>query len=246
MQLIRGRVAEADPALEMAATHALLRQASRGEAGAALRVWAPTPMVAFGRRDTNRPGFPTAAAACREAGFTPVVRPAGGRAVACTRSALVVEHVQPDPESLGGMDDRFEDYGALLAGVLGDLGVDARVGEVPGEYCPGAHSINARGVAKLIGTAQRMVRDAWLFSSVVVLDDVAVLRPLLEVVYDAIEVPFDPSSVGSIADEGAPVDLVEDAIIGAYDDRFGLAEGDIGPLDEAHRMVDDHRVPTSS
>ncbi|MDN5894456.1 MAG: lipoate--protein ligase family protein [Nocardioides sp.] len=246
MDLIRGRVADADPALEMAATHTLLRRASRGETESALRVFTPTPMVAFGRRDTNRPGFPRAAAACRAAGFEPVVRASGGRAVACTSSALIVDHVQRDPESLGGMDARFEDYGAMLADVLHDLGIAARVGEVPGEYCPGAHSVNARGEVKLIGTAQRMVRDAWLFSSVIVLDDTARLRPLLEVVYDALEVRFDPASVGSIAEEGARCNDLEPAIIAAYDERFGLGEVGYGRLDEAHGMSEDHRVTAAS
>src|SRR5690606_12304765 len=102
----------------------------------------------------------------------------------------------------------------------------ARVGEVPGEYCPGAHSINARGVKKLIGTAQRMVKDAWLFSSIVQHDDATTLQPLLAEVYAALEVDFDPASVGAIADEapGISLDDVEQAIIGAYDDRFGLVE----------------------
>ncbi|KQZ75814.1 biotin/lipoate A/B protein ligase family protein [Nocardioides sp. Root151] len=243
MDLLRGRVADADPALEMAASHALLRRASRGEIDAALRVFRPTTMVAFGRRDTNRPGFPAAAQACRDAGFTPVVRASGGRAVACTTTALVIDHVQRDPTSLGGMDDRFEDYGAMLAGVLADFGIDARVGEVPGEYCPGAHSINARGEVKLIGTAQRMVRDAWLFSSVVIVDDAPSLQPLLARVYDALEVRFDPASVGAVATEsGVGVDVLEEAFIGAYDDRFGLTESAYGSLDEARSMVDDHRV----
>ncbi|QIX28163.1 lipoate--protein ligase family protein [Nocardioides sp. JQ2195] len=246
MDLLRGRVADDDPALEMAASHALLRQASRGEIGAALRVFRPTRMVAFGRRDTNRPGFQDAARACREAGFTPVVRASGGRAVACTPAALVVDHVQRDPASLGGMDARFEDYGAMLAGVLADFGIDARVGEVPGEYCPGAHSINARGTVKLIGTAQRMVRDAWLFSSIVQLDDASVLRPLLAEVYTALEVEFDPASVGAFVEEapGVPLDTLEQAVIGAYDDRFGLVASTIAAtvLDQADAMVADHRV----
>lgn len=246
MDLLRGRVADADPALEMAVSHALLRRASRGESDSLLRVFRPTRMVAFGRRDTNRPGFPAAAQACRDAGFTPVVRASGGRAVACTPNALIVDHVQRDPGSLGGMDARFEDFGAMLAGVLSDFGIDARVGEVPGEYCPGAHSINARGTVKLIGTAQRMVRDAWLFSSVVMVDDDVLLRPLLARVYAALEVDFDPASVGAFAREapGVPLETLEQAVIGAYDDRFGLLESRIDEtaVDEARAMVADHRV----
>ncbi|MDT0200627.1 lipoyl protein ligase domain-containing protein [Nocardioides sp. AE5] len=245
MDLIRGRVADgADPALEMAATHALLRAASSGAVESVLRIHRPTPMVAFGRRDANRPGFGEAVRACREAGFTPVVRPAGGRAVACTSQALVVEHVQHAPGVFAGMEERFTDYGALLADALRGVGIAARVGEVPGEYCPGAHSINVRGTQKLIGTAQRMVRDAWLFSSVLILDDTAVLQPLLAQVYAALEMPFDPASVGSTAEEGASPQDVEDAVLAAYDDRFGLVEvpADSALLDAALALVGDHRV----
>ena len=246
MEFLKGRVTQDDPALEMAVTHALLRQTSRGESEGSLRMFRPTPMVAFGRRDTNRSGFRRAARACRAAGFTPVVRPSGGRAVACTPASLILDHVQRDPQSLGGMDARFEDYGAMLAGVLRDFGIDARVGEVPGEYCPGAHSVNAGGTVKLIGTAQRMVRDAWLFSSVVVLGDAATLQPLLAEVYDALEVRFDPTSVGAICDQapGVAAETIEQALIGAYDDRFDLTASTItvATLDDARMMAPDHRV----
>lgn len=246
MELFRGRVADDDPALEMAASTALLRRASRGELDAALRVFRPTPMVAFGRRDANRPGFPDAAAACRSTGFTPVVRASGGRAVACTSNTIILDHVQHDPSSPGGMEARFEDFGAMLSEVLTDFGIDARVGEVPGEYCAGAHSINAGGTVKLVGTAQRMVRDAWLFSSVVIVDDAARLRPLLAEVYDALQLPFDPASVGAVASESlaATIDVLEQALVGAYDDRFGLTASrfDDAFVAEARILGRDHRV----
>lgn len=261
MQLLRGRVAaEADPTLEMAASHALLTRARSGQVDSVLRVFRPTPMVAFGRRDANRPGFPTAASACRRAGFTPVVRATGGRAVACTPNALVLDHLQRAPGALGGiavdgasahgvfsgMEQRFETFGAMLADVFVDVGIDARVGEVPGEFCAGAHSINARGTVKLIGTAQRVVRDAWFFSSVVITDDRDVIAPLLVEVYDALELPFDPASVGAVATEapGTTIDLLEQAFIGAYDDRFGLVETrmDADLLTEAEGLRADHQV----
>ncbi|TRY17106.1 lipoate--protein ligase family protein [Tessaracoccus rhinocerotis] len=247
MDLLLGRVADADPALEMAATTALLRRVADGGVDSALRVFRPTPMVAFGRRDANRPGFPAAAQACREAGFTPVVRASGGRAVACTSSTIVLDHVQHDPTSPGGMEARFQDFGAMLADVLADFGIDARVGEVPGEYCAGAHSVNAGGTVKLIGTAQRMVRHAWLFSSVVIFDDAARLRPLLADVYAALELPFDPASVGAVATEAprTTLDVLEQAFIGAYDDRFGLVESrpDEALLAAARALVPDHVGP---
>lgn len=210
-----------DPALELASAHALVRRASAGEIAEALHVYRPqTPVVVFGRRDTHASGFAAAAAAARNAGFRPLVRATGGRAVAYTRAALVVDHVRHAPEAVGGMDARFDEYGELIAGVLRELGIDARVGAVPGEYCPGAQSVNARGVVKLVGTSQRIVKNAWLFSSLVVLGDAGRLRPVLTEVYAALGQPFDDASVGSVADEardrGRAADQLERRLVDAY------------------------------
>lgn len=212
-----------DPALELAVAHALVRRASDGEIAEALHVYRPrTPVVVFGRRDTHAEGFAAAARAAQDAGFRPLVRATGGRAVAYTQAALVVDHVRHAPEAVGGMDARFEEYGELIAGVLRELGIDARVGAVPGEYCPGAQSVNARGVAKLVGTSQRIVKNAWLFSSLIVLGDADRLRPVLTEVYDALDQPFDDASVGSVHDEvadgagGSAADQFEELLVEAY------------------------------
>ncbi len=205
---------------ELAVAHALLRRASLGELDEALRIYQPpAPAVVFGRRDLSLPGFAAANAAALELGFRTFVRVTGGRAVAYTRNALVVDHVKREPESSFGTDERFVRYGALLAEAIRRLGVDARVGAVPGEYCPGAHSVNARGLVKLVGTAQRAVRDAWLFSSLIVVDDSHLVRPVLESVYGHLGLPFDSASVGAVVDEapGLTVRRVEQAVLSAYD-----------------------------
>lgn len=231
----------------MAVAQAMMRQVARGESGPILRVYVPSgPALAFGRRDVRLPGFDDAVSAVRRAGFTPCIRAPGGRAVAYTEQALVVDHASPDPEWPSGLEGRFEEFGSLWTGILGGLGVDARVGEVPGEYCPGSHSVNSRGVVKLVGTAQRMVRGAWLFSSVLVFDGAAVLRPLLREVYGALDLPFDDSSVGSLSEEAPGVDLgtVEEAVLAAYDKRFGLVPGALTDdlLAEAGELLPDHRA----
>ncbi|HLN78754.1 MAG TPA: lipoate--protein ligase family protein [Nocardioidaceae bacterium] len=238
---------EEGQALEMAMAQAMLRRVSRGDSGAVLRVYRPSgPAVAFGRRDVRLAGFPDAVAAVRRAGFSPCVRAPGGRAVAYTPEALVVDHVSPDPEWPSGLEGRFAEFGELWVDVLQALGVDARVGEVPGEYCPGSHSVNARGVVKLVGTAQRMVRGAWLFSSVLVFDGASVLRPLLDEVYGRLEQPFDVASVGSLAEEvpELSLDTVEDAVLAAYDERFGLSAADLseGLVAEAATFLPDHKA----
>jgi octanoyl-[GcvH]:protein N-octanoyltransferase len=250
VELLRGPVVEepgGDQTLEVAMAQAMLRRVSRGEAGPMLRAYRPSgAAVAFGRRDVRLPGFGGAVAAVRRAGFSPCVRAPGGRAVAYTERALVVDHVGPDPDWPSNLEARFAEFGRLWAGVLAGLGVDARVGEVPGEYCPGSHSVNARGVVKLVGTAQRMVRGAWLFSAVLVLDGAEVLRPLLSEVYAALDLPFAESSVGSLADEAPGIEqrAVEQAVLDAYDAAYGLTpvETPADLMAEARTLVDGHRV----
>jgi hypothetical protein len=112
--------------------------------------------------------------------------------------------------------------------------VDARVGAVPGEYCPGAFSVNARGTAKLVGTSQRITRDAWLFSSLIMVSGEERVRPVLTEVYAHLGQPFDPASAGSLAGEvpGLDTETVERALL---DDYVGCqADGDLDlqPLDE--------------
>lgn len=251
MDLLRGALETTDDqATEVGLAHALVRRVGRGEAGPAVRVYRPSaPVVAFGRRDTLRPGFDSALRAVREAGFTPVVRAPGGRAVAYTTNSLVVDHVGQDPGFLSGMDERFRGYAELWAEVLRGQGVDARIGAVPGEYCPGEHSVNAGDRVKLVGTAQRMIRGAWLFSAVAVVDDAELLRPVLTEVYRSLDLPFAPESVGDVREEEPHVslDALEEAVISAYDERFGLVPGDVDDelLDETGKLLDEHRLSTT-
>lgn len=233
-----------DAAVELAVGHALVRRVSAGEVNEALRVYRPaSPAVVFGRRDTRLPGFGAAALAARAAGFEPLVRAVGGRPVAYTTEALVVDHVKHEQLAPDGLETRFKEYGLLYADVLHALGIDARVGAVPGEYCPGAHSINARGVVKLVGTGQRVVRNGWLFSALVVVGDDARLRAVLTDVYRHLELPFDPASVGSLSTEvpGLTVDTVQRQLLDAYGAPTPTAVDD-ATLELAVSLAADHRV----
>ncbi len=246
MRLHTGCVDGAEEALELAIAHALVRRASRGEVGEVVRVYRPErPVAVFGRRDTRLPGFAAAARAASESGFVPLVRATGGRAVAYTANAIVVDHVSHDPHAAAGLDHRFEEYGGRLALVFRDLGIDARVGAVPGEYCPGAQSVNARGTVKLVGTAQRVVRDAWLFSSLVIVGDEVRLRPLLGEIYGHLQLPFDDASVGSLTGEvpTLTVEVVERAVLEAWGAGDATPESlDDDTLNLAQELVAQHRV----
>jgi lipoate-protein ligase A len=148
-----------------------------------LRVYRPRATVAFGKLDRLSPGYEAAVAAARDHGYEPVLRLPGGHAAAYHADSIGIDVVWALDDPATGTHDRFAIEGERLAGALQSLGVDARVGEVPGEYCPGAYSVNARGRVKLIGTAQRLVRGAALLGASVVVGDGASIRAVLRDVY---------------------------------------------------------------
>lgn len=245
VELLDGR-AGADPALDVALPHALVGLVAEGRHGPVLRSYQPAPTVAFGRRDAFLPGFAAAAAAAHRQGFTPVVRGAGGRAAAYDQGCLVFDEIMPAAESIAGIQERFAADARRQAGALRALGVDARVGEVAGEYCPGEFSVNARGRVKLIGAAQRIVRGAWLLSSVVVVEGAAGLRTVLEEVYDALGLTWDPATVGDVSTEapGTRVENVRDALLAEYGKRYRLTPARLGELEvsRAAELLERHGV----
>jgi lipoate-protein ligase A len=245
-ELLEGGVGR-DPALEVALAAVLLDAVARGERGPLLRCYRPPPTVAFGRRDTFLAGFTAAASAARDHGFVPVIRAPGGRAAAYDEGCLVLDEIMPARDSLTGIQDRFAREAERQARALRRLGIDARVGEVPGEYCPGAFTVNARGSKKLIGAAQRAVPGGWLLSTVVVVEGAARVRSVLEGVYDALELEWNPATVGAVSEEapGVSIEDVEHALLSAYAERYRLLPATIPPdaLAASLERVARHQVP---
>jgi len=223
-----------DPALDVALGHALLERAARGEIEPTLRLYRPGPTCAFGRLDTLLPGFGAAVAAARGHGFTPVLRQPGGHAAAYDGGSLCLDQVRPETEAIPALQARFEEAGALFVTALRAVGVDARVGEIPGEYCPGQWTVSARGRVKLVGTAQRLVRGGSLLGAVVLVRGGARVRAVLEDVNAALGLGWDPATAGAAEDEvpGLSVDAVEEAVLDAYV-AAGLGPLELGALDAA-------------
>jgi lipoate-protein ligase A len=214
----------------------LLTQAKTGRIGPTLRLYRPRPTVAFGQRDARLPGFESAARACRNHGFEPLIRKAGGRAAAYHKGTLVVDHVEPHPDAIAGSKGRFRFFGELLAHALRSAGVDAAVGEIPGEYCPGEFSVHGTDPAdpahqvKLVGTAQRVVSGGWLFSSVVVVENSGPIRSVLADSYAALGLDWDPATAGAVNDlvPGLDVTAVEDAVLNTYARHASLQHAEFG------------------
>jgi lipoate-protein ligase A len=159
------------------------------------------------------------------------VRLAGGRAAAFHEGTLALAWASPAERPVAGTRARFERLAGMVARALRGMGVDARVGEVPGEYCPGAWSVNARGAVKLAGIGQRLIAGGAHAGGVVVVSDSGLLRSALEPVYEALELDWDPATAASVEDEvaGATLDGVEAAIIAELGRHFELVDSELDP-----------------
>lgn len=236
------------PVLDTAISHALLRRAGRGEVGETLRVGFPARKVAFGRRDVASDGYKQAAVEARQRGFAAVERLAGGRAAVFHPGTIAFSWTVPELEARAEITLRFKEIAEIVAEALEQLGLDVHIGEVPGEYCPGAYSVNARATSKIMGVGQRIIRGAAHVGGVIVVNDSRAVRDVLVPVYSALDIEWDPATVGSVEDElGAPRDLekVADTFIESFAARFTLREGllDAETLAEAGMLAPDHASP---
>ena len=247
IHVIRGGFPQPDE-MDTAVSHAALRLVARGEIPETLRLHRPAAVVAFGPRDRVATGFGPAVTAARALGFGAIERLAGGRAAVFHQGTLAFSWAIPDPSPRQGIRPRFEEIAGIMAEAFRSLGVDARVGEVPGEYCPGEHSVNARGKAKLMGVGQRVVADAAHVGGVVVVTGGDRVREVLLPVYEALQLEWDPATVGSLEVEvpGTTWEKVEAAILEAFASRYELEDGDLTEetLALARELVPRHAVGT--
>jgi len=195
------------------------RAADQGEP--AVRVWRPHRHVAFGRRDARTDGYDRAREAAVERGFPPVERRVGGRAVAYTGTTVAFARVVPIDDPRGGLGARYAAATDDLRSAFAELGVAATEGEPPDSFCPGTHSLRiGRDGGKVVGLAQRVRRRAAAVAGICLVADHEAIASVLEPVYTALDVPFDPDSVTSVARAGSDVDpvtamaAVESALVG--------------------------------
>jgi lipoate-protein ligase A len=224
----------------------VLLRVARGELGATFRLRRAERVLAFSKQDANSPGFGQAVEAAREAGFAPVLRMAGGRAAVFHEGTLAIAHATPAGKPTEGTRLRFEETGEWLVAALNRLGVDSRVGELPGEYCPGAFSVNLGGRIKVAGLGQRLISGAAHVGGVVVVSDTASLRSVLVPVYDALGLEWDPATAGSLEDDapGIGVDDVREAIVAELAARHELVETDLDAetLELATTLEEQHAI----
>jgi lipoate-protein ligase A len=246
IQLLRDGLPER-PSVDTAVSRALLIQASGGKAPETFRLHVPGRVLAFGKRDTLEPRYHQAAAIAQRSGFVPIERLAGGRAAVFHEGTLAFSWTIPTSDPRPGITARFEMLATLMVRAFERLGVASRVGEVPGEYCPGEFSVNHDGRVKLMGVGQRLARSAAHIGGVVVVGDADLARRALIPVYAALGLAWIPDTVGSLQMVSPSVTL--DATATAIEAELATL-GEVEPaelhpetLQLSERLAPEHESP---
>ena len=195
------------------------------------------PTVAFSSRDLRSPGITRATAIARDAGFEPAVRAPGGRMVAYDSGAVVIDHLTRSSDLRQAGSTTFAGHAESHVRVLRALGdVDARVGEVEGEYCPGEFSVNIGGQAKVIGSAQRITGTGALFSTVVQVVVPDAVRRVIVDVSAALGYELRESSIAGLADFAPSLTTasVAEALAADYRHRLSPTDADLPQPVVAH------------
>ena len=228
MDLIRTSFT-AEPATGPALARILLDQVAAGVRGPTLRLARTGPAVAFGRRDTVSPHYREASTLAAELGHPGIERLSGGRATAYVEETLVLGLTLPDRDPARRTVQRFEWVAGTVVTALGGLGLDVAVGRIPGEYCPGDHSIILEGTSKVAGLGQRMIPGAAHVGVVLTVAGASRLREVLDPVYEALGLEWDPATAGALADRemGIEPDAVERALVRAFEREVELNEREL-------------------
>lgn len=233
-----------DVGLDTATSQAILERVAAGDLPETFRISSPGRVLAFGRRDRLEPGFDDAVRAAHALGFASVIRLPGGRAAVFHEGTISFSWTTPDPDPVRGIRRRFVETTEVLLNALARLGVEASVGEIPGEYCPGEFSVNAGGVVKLAGLGQRLTRGGAHVGGVLVVDGAGPIREVLVPVYAALGIDWDPTTVGAVSDvrPGIDVPSVVDSLVQTLTTRTTIVESELDPatVDRAMGLAKRH------
>jgi len=211
-----------------------------------LRIAHPGTTVAFAKRDAVARGYDAAVRAARENGFEATLRLAGGRAAIFHEGTMEIGHAVPDDDPRAGIHERFRQTSERLARALTTLGVDAGVGEIEGEYCPGRYSVNARGAMKLAGIGQRVIGGGSHTGVVLVIEGEERINEVLGPVYAALGLDWNPAATGSVRGEEPSADWgrVSGAIVTEHARENDVVEAELDEetLALARELAAEHRV----
>jgi octanoyl-[GcvH]:protein N-octanoyltransferase len=200
---------------EYAAWAKLNLMSLRPQDEAIIRLRRPRPTAAFSPQDTTHPDYHRIKEMARANGFEPIERGTGGRLTMFDEKALAITIIAPHADPQKYMMQRYTKFAGAIAAAMVNLGIDARIGELPNEYCPGKFSINAEGKVKLVGIAQRMIRNCYQMGAIIAVDRSENACTAIAEAYRAMGLPFDPATYGAISERAPHVtyDSVRNEII---------------------------------
>ncbi len=233
-----------DPGHDTGIAHAIVTAVGAGTLPETVRIHRTGDLLAFGRHDTVTPGYAAAVEVARAAGFIPIERLAGGRAAVFHPGTLAFSWAIPTPDPRAAVVERFETIAGIVVDALTSLGAPAAMGELEGEYCPGAYSVHVDHRVKIMGVGQRLVRGAAHVGGVVSVTDGRRIRDVLVPVYRELGLEWTPSTAGALDDflPDVTLDHVQQALL----DRFAsdldlhLSEIPAGIIDEGRRLAAVH------
>lgn len=173
-----------------------------------LLIYRPGREALFSGQDKHTPGFPAAVEASKNAGFLPLRRSSGGRAIVFHPGCMALSWTSFGEDALGGIDSRFETFTVWIRDAMRSLGLQAEIGELENEYCPGEWSVHIGG-RKVAGVAQRVSPPGAQVSAVITLEEAELSNSVLVPVYDALGLPLDPEKTGAA---GVPFSILAEEI----------------------------------
>ncbi len=208
LQIIRNGLT-GSASLDTAVSRAILRRVSDNELPETLQLGQPHKVVAFGKHDALTDGFTEAVSIAIAHRFDPTIRIAGGRAVVFHRGVVRFTWTVASPDPVAEMLDRFTIAGDRVVRALGSLDINASIGELDREYCPGRYSVHLLKGGKIMGCGQRLARNAAQVAGMVVVEDAAVVNDVLAPIYSVLGLDMDPLVTGAVTDAGVvgPVDV---------------------------------------
>ena len=193
-----------DGPLDTATSRAVLAAVSNGEMPETFEVGTAHRVLAFGKHDTTSDGFAKSVSVASDSGFQPTVRIAGGRVAVFHEATIRFGWTRTVEDPATTIHDGFRLMSKMVTDTLGVFGIHGIVGEVPGEYCPGAYSVHIAG-KKVMGVGQRLTRNAAHVGGVIVMDNSESINDVLIPVYKLLGISLDPEATGSVAD-ALPID----------------------------------------
>ena len=130
----------------------VLDRVADGELPPTLLLWRAPRALVVPRSTAHLPRFADAAALSARDGWPVIVRESGGGIVPLAPGVLSVALAFTAPAIQ--IEAGFRTLCTPLVAALGELGVTATIGSVPGAFCDGAYNVVVDG-RKIAGTAQR-------------------------------------------------------------------------------------------